>query len=94
VCEIFLEIEENYGFEIQQMSVAPDHVHLFLSFPPRYLIAHVDRGAEEYYCDRIVLRICGIEERVAGRGVFGGWIFCLVGGTKDYSGFEQALYQL
>ena len=39
--EIFLEIAENHGFEIQEMRVAPDHVHLFLNFPPRYSIAQV-----------------------------------------------------
>ena len=41
VGEIFLEIAQHYGFEIQEMRVAPDHVHLFLSFPPRYSIAQV-----------------------------------------------------
>ena len=39
--EIFGEVAENYGFEIQEMRVAPDHVHIFLSFPPRYSIARV-----------------------------------------------------
>ena len=39
--QIFLEVGENYGFEIQEMRVAPDHVHIFLSFPPRYSIATV-----------------------------------------------------
>jgi len=33
VREIFLEIAENHGFEIQEMRVAPDHVHLFLNLP-------------------------------------------------------------
>jgi putative transposase len=35
------EVAENYGFEIQEMRVAPDHVHIFLSFPPRYSIVRV-----------------------------------------------------
>ena len=39
--EIFSEVAENYGFEIQEMRVAPDHVHIFLGFPPRYSIAQV-----------------------------------------------------
>ena len=41
VKEFFLEVAEHYGLEIQEMQVAPDHVHIFLSFPPRYSIAHV-----------------------------------------------------
>jgi len=41
VKEVFLEIGEHHGFEIQEVKVAPDHVHVFLSFPPRYSMAHV-----------------------------------------------------
>jgi putative transposase len=41
VREIFCDIATHHGFEIQEMKVAPDHVHIFLSFPPRYSIAHV-----------------------------------------------------
>ena len=38
---IFEEISANHGFEIDTMEVADDHVHIFLSFPPRYSIARV-----------------------------------------------------
>ena len=41
VGEIFVEIAQHHGFEIQEMRVAPDHVHVFLNFPPRYSIAQV-----------------------------------------------------
>ena len=41
VREIFSDIAAHHGFEIQEMEIAPDHVHIFLSFPPRYSIAHV-----------------------------------------------------
>lgn len=34
--EIFLQIAEEYDFEIIQQQVMSDHVHLFLSAPPRY----------------------------------------------------------
>jgi len=39
--EIFLDIALHHGYEIQEQRIAPDHVHIFLSFPPRYSIAHV-----------------------------------------------------
>ena len=32
--EVFLQIAERHGFEIEEVKVAPDHVHVFLSFPP------------------------------------------------------------
>ena len=41
VKEIFKEVAERHEYEIEEVSVAPDHVHIFLSFPPRYSIAHV-----------------------------------------------------
>jgi putative transposase len=41
VKEVFEDIAEHHGFEIQEVRVAPDHVHIFLSFPPRYSISQV-----------------------------------------------------
>ena len=39
--EVFGEIAERYEFEIDTMEVKDDHVHLFLSAPPRYSPARV-----------------------------------------------------
>ena len=39
--ELFREIAEEYGFELVEMEVAEEHVHLFISFPPRYSISKV-----------------------------------------------------
>ena len=36
-----MEVGQNYGFEIQEVRVAFDHVHIFLGFPPGYSIAKV-----------------------------------------------------
>ena len=41
VREVFGEIAERYEFEIDTMEVKGDHVHLFLSAPPRYSPARV-----------------------------------------------------
>ena len=38
---ILEEISKNHDFEIDTMEVAEDHVHIFLSFPPRYSISRV-----------------------------------------------------
>jgi len=37
--ELFREIGEEYEFDIQELEVAEDHVHIFLSFPPRNSIS-------------------------------------------------------
>lgn len=39
--EIFLEISEHYEFEIDTMEVVSDHVHIFLSAPPKYSPAKI-----------------------------------------------------
>ena len=39
--EIFQEIAEQYEFMLDTLEVMPDHVHLFLSAPPRYALARV-----------------------------------------------------
>ena len=39
--ELFFEIAERYDFEIDRCEVAEDHIHILLSFPPRYSIAQV-----------------------------------------------------
>jgi len=41
VQEIFEEIAKNHEFEIDTLEVAEEHVHIFLSFPPRYSISRV-----------------------------------------------------
>jgi len=41
VGEIFEEVSRNHDFEIDTLEIAEDHVHIFLSFPPRYSISRV-----------------------------------------------------
>ncbi|MBT4513405.1 MAG: IS200/IS605 family transposase [Chloroflexi bacterium] len=41
VRELLEDIAKNHEFEIDEMEVVDDHVHIFLSFPPRYSIARV-----------------------------------------------------
>ena len=41
VKELFQEIGLNHDIEIDTLEVVEDHVHLFVSFPPRYSISNV-----------------------------------------------------
>ena len=41
VKEVFEAISRNHDFEIETLEIAKDHVHIFLSFPPRYSISKV-----------------------------------------------------
>lgn len=39
--QLFKEIAENFEFEIDTMEISEDHVHIFLSFAPKYSIGKV-----------------------------------------------------
>lgn len=41
VRELVHEIALDHGFEIMELEVAKDHVHVFISFPPKYSITKV-----------------------------------------------------
>ena len=41
VKELFFEIASHFDFEIDRCEVAEDHVHILLSFPPRYSVSKV-----------------------------------------------------
>jgi putative transposase len=41
VKELFQEIAEHHSFELEELEVDKDHVHLFLSVPPKYSIGPV-----------------------------------------------------
>jgi putative transposase len=41
--EVFREIAEIYEFEIETMAVVEDHVHVFLSAPPKYAPGQIVR---------------------------------------------------
>ena len=41
VKELFFEIAERFDIEIDRGEVAEDHIHVLISFPPRYSIAQV-----------------------------------------------------
>jgi len=41
VRELLFEIAERFDFEIDRCEVAEDHIHILISFPPRYSIAQV-----------------------------------------------------
>ena len=63
--ELVREIAEDFGFEISEMEVAKDHVHILLSFPPKYSIPKVvgilkqPKGKREFWEDGYFARTVG-----------------------------------
>ena len=66
---------ERHEYEIEEVNVAPENVHIFLSFPPRYSIAHVVGVLKSISAAEYLTSFRG-EKRVVGRGILGRWVFC------------------
>jgi putative transposase len=64
--QLFREISEEYGFEIQEMEVAEDHVHALLSFPPRYSIGDVVRRLKSISARELFREFPRIKKRLWG----------------------------
>ena len=63
---IFEEIALNHEIEIDTLEIAEDHVHLFLSFPPRYSISGVVGKLKSISASVIFKRHPEVEEELWG----------------------------
>ena len=76
VRELFSEIGDRHDIEIDTMEIAEDHVHLFVSFPPRLSISEVV-GKMKAISAKVIFE----EFPEAEREMYGGepkarWILC------------------
>jgi putative transposase len=45
--QCFKEIAMSHDFEIEELEIVEDHVHVFLGFPPKYSISDVVKSLSE-----------------------------------------------
>ena len=62
--ELFREIAAEYGYDIEEMEVAKDHVHIFLSFPPRYSIGEVVRALKSITARELFREFPSLKKRM------------------------------
>ena len=93
VREIFSDIAAHDGFEIQELKVAPDHVHIFLSFPLRFSIAYVVGILKSISASVIFEEFPEVKMELGG-GILGGWIFFEDGGRQGERGFDLEVRQI
>jgi putative transposase len=62
----FQEISERYEFEIDTMEVMDDHVHLFLSAPPRYSPARIVQIIKSVSAKMVFKQFPGVKKRLWG----------------------------
>ncbi len=63
---VFQEIAERYEFEIDTMEVKDDHVHLFLSAPPRYSPARVVQVIKSISAKVVFKEFPGVKKQLWG----------------------------
>ena len=62
--ELFREIAAEYEYEIEEMEVSKDHVHILLSFPPRYSIGEVVRALKSISARELFREYPSIKRRL------------------------------
>jgi putative transposase len=64
--EVFAEIAERYEFEIDTTEVKDDHVHLFLSAPPRYSPAEIVQIIKSISAERVFNQFPEVKKQLWG----------------------------
>jgi putative transposase len=66
VKELFYKIAEEFEFEIDRCEIAEDHVHILLSFPPRYSISKVVGIIKSISASKILKEFSIIKKKLWG----------------------------
>ena len=64
--EIFEEISDDFDFEIEAVEITKDHIHLFLSFPPRYSISKVVGILKSISASKVFQEFPGVKRQLWG----------------------------
>tara|TARA_B100001765_G_C19313633_1_gene254199 strand:+ start:156 stop:518 length:363 start_codon:yes stop_codon:yes gene_type:complete len=80
---LFEQIAEDFGFDIEEMEVANDHVHLFLSFPPRYSISKAVGILKSISASRVFQEHPEVKRELWGGRTVGRRLFCPHGGGQS-----------
>lgn len=78
----FQEISERYEFEIDTMEVKDDHVHLFLSAPPRYSPARVVQIIKSISAKMVFKQFPEVKKQLWGGEFWGDGYFVRSVGDK------------
>ena len=80
VKELFLEIAAHFDFEIEKCEVAEDHIHLLISFPPRYSVSKVVGILKSISGSKVFKEFPQIKEKLWGGHLWEqGYFFRTVG---------------
>jgi len=73
--EILCEVAEAYGMEVDTLEVVDDHVHVFLSAPPRYAPARVMQIMKSISARELFARFPWLRRKLWGGELWGDGYF-------------------
>ena len=79
---IFVGIAERYGFGIEEQEVMPDHVHLFVSAPPRFSPAELVKILKSVSWNRLMVEMPEIGKELWGSALWSSGYFVRATGAK------------
>jgi putative transposase len=78
--ELFLEIATHFDFEIEGCEIAEDHIHILISFPPRYSFSKVVGIPKSISSSKIFKEFPQIKQKLWGGRLWEqGYFFRTVG---------------
>ena len=80
---LFHEIAGHHGFEIEELEVDKDHVHLFVSFPPKHSIGQVVGLFKAVSVKEIREEFPEVRKHLWGGEFWEDGIFCADGGRQS-----------
>ena len=91
--ELLAEIATQYGFEILAVEVMPDHVHLFVSAPPKFAPAEIVRLIKGITSPRLKKEFESLRRQYWGRNAT-WWAEGYYVGTAGHVGAETIQWDI
>ena len=85
VSGIIYEIAERYDFEVVELAVMEDHVHMFVSAPPDVAPSHIVQWVKSITAKKVFERFPGIKKKLWGGALWerGYFVMSSGEGTTD-----------
>jgi putative transposase len=78
--KIFRGIAERYGFRIVEQEIVGDHIHLFVSAPPRYSPSELVKILKSVSWNRLMVEIPELKEELWGGALWSSGYFVRAAG--------------
>ena len=81
VTKIIKEVAERYDFEVDELAVMPDHVHMFVSAPPEVAPSRIIQTVKSITAREVFRRFPGVKRKLWGGALWERGYFVMSSGT-------------